>query len=143
MFRAVRWLFCSCGEPGLLSRCGAQASRGGFSCCGAQALGIAGSVGVACGLSSGGLQPLECRMSSCVAQAYLLHDMWGLPGPRIGPMYPVLPGRLPTLDHQLLSHFSRVRLCAKPIDGSPPGSPVPGILKARTLEWAAISFSDA
>ena len=29
-----------------------------------------------------------------------------------------------------------------PIDGSPPGSPVPGILKARTLEWAAISFSN-
>ena len=27
-----------------------------------------------------------------------------------------------------------------PIDGSPPGSPVPGILQARTLEWAAISF---
>ena len=48
----------------------------------------------------------------------------------------------------LLSHFSRIRLCATltlcdPIDGSPPGSPVPGILKARTLEWVAISFSNA
>ena len=30
-----------------------------------------------------------------------------------------------------------------PIDGLPPGSPVPGILQARTLEWAAISFSNA
>ena len=30
-----------------------------------------------------------------------------------------------------------------PIDGSPPGSPVPGILQARTLEWVAISFSNA
>ena len=30
-----------------------------------------------------------------------------------------------------------------PIDGSPPGSPVPGILQARTLEWVAISFSTA
>ena len=30
-----------------------------------------------------------------------------------------------------------------PIDGSPPGSPVPGILQARTLEWAAISLSNA
>ena len=30
-----------------------------------------------------------------------------------------------------------------PINGSPPGSPVPGILQARTLEWAAISFSNA
>ena len=37
----------------------------------------------------------------------------------------------------LLSHFSRVRLCATP------GSPVPGILQARTLEWVAISFSNA
>ena len=33
----------------------------------------------------------------------------------------------------LLSHFSRVLLC-DPIDGSPPGSPVPGVLQARTLE---------
>ena len=30
-----------------------------------------------------------------------------------------------------------------PIGGSPPGSPVPGILQARTLEWVAISFSSA
>ena len=30
-----------------------------------------------------------------------------------------------------------------PRDGSPPGFPVPGILQARTLEWVAISFSNA
>ena len=30
-----------------------------------------------------------------------------------------------------------------PIDGSPPGSPIPGILHARTLEWVAISFYNA
>ena len=30
-----------------------------------------------------------------------------------------------------------------PIDGSPPGFPLPGILQARTLEWVAISFSNA
>ena len=30
-----------------------------------------------------------------------------------------------------------------PIDGSPPASPVPGILQVRTLEWVAISFSNA
>ena len=42
----------------------------------------------------------------------------------------------------LLRHFSRLILC-DPIDGSPPGSPVPGILQARTLEWVAISFSNA
>ena len=33
-------------------------------------------------------------------------------------------------------------LCG-PIDGSPPGSPVPGILQARTLEWGAIAFPNA
>ena len=43
----------------------------------------------------------------------------------------------------LLSCFSCVRLCVDPIDGSPPGSPDPGILQARTLEWIAISFSNA
>ena len=37
---------------------------------------------------------------------------------------------------------SCLTLC-DPIDGSPPGSPVPGILQARTLEWVAISFSKA
>ena len=37
---------------------------------------------------------------------------------------------------------SCLTLCG-PIDGSPPGSPVPGILQARTLEWLAISFSNA
>ena len=37
---------------------------------------------------------------------------------------------------------SCLTLC-DPIDGSPPGSPVPGIRQARTLEWVAISFSSA
>ena len=37
---------------------------------------------------------------------------------------------------------SCLTLC-DPIDGSPPGSPVLGILQARTLEWVAISFSNA
>ena len=40
------------------------------------------------------------------------------------------------------SHQSCPTLC-DPIDGSPPGSPVPGILQERTLEWVAISFSNA
>ena len=42
----------------------------------------------------------------------------------------------------LLSRFSRVGLC-DPIDGSPPGSPIPGFLQTRTLEWVAISLSNA
>ena len=40
------------------------------------------------------------------------------------------------------SHQSCPTLC-DPIDGSPPGSPIPGILQARTLEWVAIFFSSA
>ena len=39
------------------------------------------------------------------------------------------------------SHQSCPTLC-DPIDRSPPGSTVPGILQARTLEWVAISFSN-
>ena len=54
----------------------------------------------------------------------------------------------------LVSHFGHISAAAAakslqscptqgdPIDGSPPGSPVPGILQARTLEWVAISFSN-
>ena len=42
----------------------------------------------------------------------------------------------------VLSHFSHVQLC-DPMDCSPPGSSVHGILQARTLEWVAISFSNA
>ena len=40
----------------------------------------------------------------------------------------------------LLSHFSLVRLCATPIDGSPLGSPVPGIVQARTLNMSKIKL---
>ena len=49
----------------------------------------------------------------------------------------------------MLSRFATAKslqscptLC-DPIDGGPPGSPIPGILQARTLEWVAISFSNA
>ena len=46
----------------------------------------------------------------------------------------------------MLCYAKSLELCptlCNPIDGSPPGSPVPGILQATTLEWAAISFSSA
>ena len=42
--------------------------------------------------------------------------------------------------------FKSLQLCltlCDPTDGSPPGSPIPGILQARTLGWVAISFSNA
>ena len=51
--------------------------------------------------------------------------------------------RLPvTLAAAAKSLQSCPTLC-DPVDGSPPGSPVPGILQARTLEWVVISFSKA
>ena len=51
----------------------------------------------------------------------------------------------PTKSHRLpaaKSLQSCPTLC-DPIAGSPPGSPIPGILQAKTLEWVAISFSNA
>ena len=55
--------------------------------------------------------------------------------------------RMGLLDHMMnaaaaKSPQSCLTLC-EPIDGSPPGSPVPGILQARTLEWGATSFFNA
>ena len=52
------------------------------------------------------------------------------------------PGGLQSASAAAKSLQSCPTLC-DPIDGSPPGSPVPGILQARTLEWVAISFSNA
>ena len=49
---------------------------------------------------------------------------------------------VPAADTAAKSLQSCPTLC-DPIDGSPPGSTVPGILQARTLEWVAISFSNA
>ena len=66
------------------------------------------------------------------------------------------PGKILILD--LCTHFLGIAAAAAaaaakslqscptlcdPTDGSPPGSAVPGILQARTLEWGAISFSNA
>ena len=53
-----------------------------------------------------------------------------------------ISARVPTAAAAAASLQSCPTLC-NPIDGSPPGSPVPGILQARTLEWVAISFFNA
>jgi len=45
-------------------------------------------------------------------------------------------------DHELLFAAAAKLLQCDPIDRSPPGYPVPGILQARTLEWVATSFSN-
>ena len=54
-------------------------------------------------------------------------------------------GKVMSLPFNILSakSFQSCPMLCDPIDGSPPGSPVPGILQARTLEWVAISFSNA
>ena len=46
-------------------------------------------------------------------------------------------------DYAAAKSFQSCPTLCDPIDGSPPGSPVPGILQPRTLEWVAISFSNA
>jgi len=74
-----------------------------------------------------------------------LHDpytMWGLfyKWEKISEVEPFWNIR--SFGHTAKSLQSCSTLC-DPIDGSPPGSPVPGILQARTLEWVAISFSNA
>ena len=51
-------------------------------------------------------------------------------------------GKVTSLLFNMLSAAVAKLLLCDPMDGSPPGSPVPGILQARTLEWVAISFSN-
>ena len=71
-----------------------------------------------------------------------------LPDPGIEPSSPTLQADslLTELWGKPSCSAKSVQLCptlCDPIDRSPPGSPVPGILQARTLEWVAISFSNA
>ena len=52
----------------------------------------------------------------------------------------------PIVPYAMLCYAMSLQSCptlCDPRDGSTPGSPVPGILQARTLEWVAISFSNA
>ena len=60
---------------------------------------------------------------------------WTFVGKVISLLFNMLPAAAKSLQ-------SCPTLC-DPIDGSPPGSPIPGILQARTLEWVTISFSNA
>ena len=63
-----------------------------------------------------------------------------------GPMYSGRERVPPTGALLIATAAKSLQLCptlCDPIDGRPPGSSVPGILQARTLEWVAIAFSDA
>ena len=58
-------------------------------------------------------------------------------------LYPEVLGKLITIAAAAAKSLQSCPTLCDPIDSSPPGSPVPGILQARTLEWVAISFSNA
>ena len=141
-------VFASFGEWGLLSSCVVWAPHcSGLPCWEARAL--------------------ERRLSSCGTQAELPCGIRDPSGPETKLMSPALAGGFSAtgppgkyylffLDLYAFYFFSclistasaaaakSLQLCltlCDPIDGSPPGSPVPGILQARTLGWVAISFS--
>ena len=66
------------------------------------------------------------------------------PGVKLAsPVAPALAGRFFTTAAAAAKSLQSWPTLCDPIDGSPPGSPVPGILQARTQEWVAISFSNA
>ena len=104
--------FLQLRRAGSTLRCGVQASHcGGFSFCGARALGVWASVVVACGLSSCGSRALECRLGSCGSRAQFLRGMWDLPRPGLEPVSPALAGRFLTTapprksqDYNILNH---------------------------------------
>ena len=72
----------------------------------------------------------EVELSSIKSKAYVLDVLW-----KDKSVYAAAAAAAKSLQ-------SCPTLCDT-IDGSPPGSPIPGILQARTLEWVAISFSSA
>ena len=97
-----------------------------------------------------GTQALCCCiwfLFSCAiwALSYVTQDV--VPSPGIKPEPSALevwsPNRWNTWEVPLLLLLQSCLTLCDPIDGSPPGSPVPGMLQARTLEWVAISFSSA
>ena len=93
------------------------------------------AVCVSCAVLSDFLQPHGLQPASLLCP-------WDSPGKNIGvDSHALLQGIFP-----VLCYAKSLPLCSTlcdPIDGSLPGSPVPGILQARTLEWVAISFSNA
>ena len=67
------------------------------------------------------------------------HGVWNEAGQRL---IEFCQENILVIANTLFQQHKRKLFC-DPTDGSPPGSPVPGILQARTLEWVAISFSNA
>ena len=83
--------------------------------------------------------------------AFLTETSWG-PEMEVALLHPIrnvsihIPSSKPTTIHHTAAAAAKSLQCptlCDHIDGSPPGSPIPGILQARTLEWVAIAFSNA
>ena len=86
---------------------------------------------VAIPFSRGSLQPRDRTHVSCIAGRFFTAEP---------------PGKTPHYRVAAAAATKSLQSCptlCDPRDGSPPGSPVLGILQARTLEWVAISFSNA
>ena len=83
---------------------------------------------VAYPLSRGSSQPRNWTMVSCIAGR--VFTSWAI-------------RESPHLNAAAAKSLQSCPTLCNPVDSRPPGSPIPGILQARTLEWVAISFSNA
>ena len=100
-------------------------------------------------------QAPECRPVAVMPGLSWRMSMWDLPRPGIEQGSPSLQSRFVTtgptgksliaLCYDAAAATKSLQLCltlCNPIDSSPPGSSVPGILQARTLEWVAICYNE-
>ena len=94
--------------------------------------------------------PAKKQLSSYFMAAVTVHSNFGAQEEEICHYFHLFPFYLPCSNgagcHDLAAAAAKLpqscpTLC-DPLDGSPPGFPIPGILQARTLEWVAISFSN-
>ena len=79
-------------------------------------------------LSNPGIEPMSLMSPALVGGFFTISTTWETP------------------NEDAAAAAKSLQLCptlCDPMDGSPPGFPIPGILQARTLEWVAISFSNA
>ena len=91
---------------------------------------------------------LNCQQRSCPSQLTRPHPTSALHAGAAGTSAPTVSQGTVSFNLALCSaaaakSFQSCLTLCDPRDGSPPGSPVPRILQARTLEWVAISFSNA
>ena len=82
----------------------------------------------------------KCRFKNFKQTFNFITDAWK---ENICASYHLIRGDLLWIVFAAAKSLQSCRTLCDPIGGSPPGSPVPGILQARTLEWVAISFSNA